>query len=82
MKINKIEDIYPLTIISMQYGGKIIIFNMESDNINIPNLQLCEEPSYYLDEYLESNISPCNYGVGETIFEAFENYKNKLNENI
>jgi len=80
MKINKIEDIYPLTIISMRYGGKIVILNMESDNINIHNLQLGEESYYNLDEYLKSKISPCNYGVGETIFEAFENYK--LNENI
>lgn len=56
--IEKIEYIYPLTIITMRYGGKIVIFNSESDNVNINNVQLSEEFSYGLIEWMETNISP------------------------
>lgn len=52
-KIEKIEDIYPLTIVTMRYGGKIVIFNFESDNSNIHEIQLGEEPHYRLNEWME-----------------------------
>ena len=76
--IETIDDIYPLTIIKMRYGGKIIIFNMESDSAFIHDLQLAEEHSCNLLEYLEEKLAPANYGVAETIWEAFENYKKRL----
>ena len=75
--IEKIEEIYPLTIITMRYGGKIVIFNSESDNVNINNVQLSEEFSYGLIEWMETNISPQCYGIGTTIWEAFEDYKKR-----
>lgn len=79
-KIEVVEDIYPLTIVKMNYGGKIIILNSESDNSEIHDIQLDEEPSYRLSEWLEENISPQCYGVGNTIFDAFEDYKKRYNE--
>lgn len=79
-KIEVVEDIYPLTIVKMRYGGKIIILNSESDNSKIHDIQLDEESSYRLSEWLEENISPQCYGFGNTIFDAFEDYKKRYNE--
>lgn len=73
--INKIEDIYPLTIVKMRYGDKIVIFNSESDNSKIHDVQLGEEPHYELSKWLEENISPQYYGFGNDINSAFENFK-------
>lgn len=76
-KIENIEDIYPLTIVQMRYGGKYVIFNMESDNSNIHEVQLGEEPHYELEKWMDENISPCGYGIGDTIWTAFEDYKKR-----
>ena len=75
--IEKIEDIYPLTIVTMRYGGKIVIFNSESDNSKIHDVQLDEEPHYRLSEWMEENVSPQCYGIGDTIWNAFEDYKKR-----
>jgi hypothetical protein len=79
-KIEKIEDIYPLTIVTRRYGGKIVIFNSESDNSNIHEIQLGEEPHYRLKELMEENVSPQCYGIGDTVWNAFEDYKKRLYE--
>lgn len=76
-KIEKIEDIYPLTIVQMRYGGKYVIFNNESDNTLIHNIQLGEEPHYNLEQWMDENVAPGNYGIGDTIWEAFEDYKKR-----
>ncbi len=76
--MENIEDIYPLTIITMRYGGKVVIFNSESDNSNIHEVQLSEERMYDLNEWLDKNVSPQCYGIGETILEAFEDYKKRV----
>ena len=76
-KIEKVEDIYPLTIISMRYGGKIVIFNRESDSEDIHEIQLGEEAHYDLNKWLDEHISPNCYGVGATIWEAFEDFKKR-----
>ena len=82
IKIENIEDIYPLTIVSMRYGGKIVILNAEVDageangNISWSNLiQGDEETFYRIDEWLEENVKPCLYGIGDSILDAFEDYK-------
>lgn len=76
-KIEKIEDIYPLTIVTMRYGGKIVIFNSESDNKKIQTIQLTEDPRYNLKEWMEQNIFPQCYGIGDTVWDAFEDYKKR-----
>jgi hypothetical protein len=75
--IEKIEDIYPLTIVKMRYGGKIVIFNSESDNSKIHDVQLDDYPFYSLDKWMDENISPQCYGIGDTIWNAFEDYKKR-----
>ena len=63
------EDIYPLTLIQMRYGGKYVAFN-------------AEEVHYQLNEWLEENVDPCPYGVGKTIMEAMNNLLEAMNRKI
>ena len=76
MKINKIEDIYPLTIISMRHG-KFAIVNTNCDADCVNSLEDNEEWQYDPHGYMSREWSHIEYGVGETINEAFENFKNK-----
>jgi hypothetical protein len=76
-KIERIEDIYPLTIISMRYSGKFIILNTIADNPRVSELQECEEPWHILDEYMKKHFSPFPYGIGEDIWSAFEDFKKR-----
>lgn len=38
-KIENIDDIYPLTIVKMRYGNKIVIFNVDNDDGFIDSVQ-------------------------------------------
>lgn len=75
--IEKIEDIYPLTIVRMRYGGKYVITSCESDSEWIHDVQLDDEPSYNLELWMERNNHFVPYGYGETLTEAFENFKTR-----
>lgn len=77
------EDIYPLTLIQMRYGGKYVAINCEEDSSHIQNINT-EEVHYHLEEWLSENVSPCSYGVGVTIMECMNNLlisMNKQNKN-
>ena len=80
--IKKIEDIYPLAIVSMRYSNKIIIFN-----------SFINEDSWFIQESIENQLIVDNiekwlnenvytlgikYGIGLTFNDAFENYKKRL----
>jgi hypothetical protein len=73
------EDIYPLTLIQMRYGGKYIAFNAEEDARFVKNVNT-EEVHYHLNEWLEKNVDPCPYGVGETIMDAMNNLLEAMNK--
>ena len=73
------EDIYPLTLIQMRYGGKYIAFNAEEDARFVQNVNT-EEVHYHLNEWLEKNVDPCPYGVGETIMDAMNNLLEAMNK--
>jgi len=77
IKVEKIEDIYPLTIISMRYGGKIVIANTIAENSVIQDLQELEEPHYDLEKWIDKNVFPNYYGIGDTVYNAFEDYKKR-----
>lgn len=80
MKKYKIwEDIYPLTLIQMRFGGKYIAFNAEEDSGFVQNVNN-EEVFYVLESWLEENVSPCPYGVGNTIIGAMNNLLEKMNK--
>lgn len=73
-----IEEIFPLTIVSPRYLGKsIIIFNSYSKFNGIPELEESEEAALDINNWLDENVT-CDYGIGITIWDAFENYRNKL----
>ena len=85
-EIEKIEDIYPLTIVKTRFG-KIVICNFEVDagegdktlEMSWTNyIQGVEEVQYRLNEWMEDNVEPCLYGIGNTLSEAFDNYKERL----
>jgi hypothetical protein len=73
------EDIYPLTLIQMRYGGKYIAFNAEEDARFVQNVNT-EEVHYHLNEWLEKNVDPCPYGVGETIMDTMNNLLEAMNK--
>jgi hypothetical protein len=66
------EDIYPLTLIQMRFGGKYLAFNAEEDSGFVQDVNT-EEVYYRLNDWLEENVDPCAYGVGDTIMEAMNN---------
>ena len=73
------EDIYPLTLITMRYGGKYVAFNAEEDSGFVQAVNR-EEVSYRLKDWLEENVDPCPYGVGDTIMEAMNNLLESMNK--
>ena len=44
------EDIYPLTLIQMRYGGKYVAINCEEDSGHIQDVNT-EEVHYHLEEW-------------------------------
>lgn len=71
------EDIYPLTLIKMRFGGKYIAFNADEDASVVQEVNT-EENHYVLDKWLTMNVDPCSYGVGNTIADAMNNLLLKL----
>lgn len=77
MKPSKIEDIYPLTIVCMKHG-QFAIINARAHFSLIGSLEDDEEwqynPRYYMRLYWEH----INYGIGDTISEAFDDFKERF----
>ena len=73
-------DIYPLTLITMRYGGKYVAFNAEEDSGFVQDVNT-EEVSYELEDWLDRNVDPCPYGVGTTIMDAMNNLLEAMNTN-
>jgi len=72
------EDIYPLTLINMRYGGKYVAFNAEEDSKFVQNVNT-ENVSYELEDWLYREVV-CPYGVGNTIMEAMNNLLDKMSK--
>jgi len=81
MKIEKIEDIYPLTIVSMRYNGFAII-EAYCDAVCVNSLEGNEDWSYDPHYFMKKEWEHINYGIGKTIQEAFEDFKIRYNEII
>lgn len=79
-KYKQWEDIYPLTLIQMRYGGKYIAFNAPEDSGHVQNVNT-EEVHYHLEEWLNENVAPCHYGVGTIIMDAMNNLLESMNKN-
>jgi hypothetical protein len=76
MKPYKIEDIYPLTIVGMKHG-KFAIVNALSEASAIGSLAEDEEWQYSPHVYMRQEWKHINYGIGDTIAEAFEDFKER-----
>ena len=74
------EDIYPLTLINLRFGG-YVAFKAEEDASFIQEVNT-EEVIYQLEAWLEENVDPCPYGVGKTIMEAMNNLLEKMNRSL
>jgi hypothetical protein len=72
------EDIYPLTLIQMRFGGRYIAFNAEEDCKFVQEVNT-EEVFYELDSWLQRNVDPCPYGSGLTIMDAMNDLLEKMN---
>ncbi len=72
------EDIYPLTLINLRFGG-YVAFNAEEDASFVQEANT-EEVSYQLTEWLEEKVDPCPYGVGNTIMDAMNNLLEVMNK--
>jgi hypothetical protein len=72
------EDIYPLTLINLRFGG-YVAFNSEEDASFVQEVNT-EEVSYQLAEWLEKKVEPCPYGVGNTIMDAMNNLLEVMNK--
>lgn len=71
------EDIFPLTLIQMRFGGKYVAFNAEEDAGFVQEVNT-EEVHYRLDEWLDENVDPCPYGIGDTIMDAMNNLLSRV----
>ena len=70
----RIEDVHPLTIVAMKYGGKFAIVEGLAVYQCVTDLQENEEVSYDPQGYMSREWEHIKYGVGNTIAEAFENF--------
>lgn len=75
---NEKLDIYPLTIVTMRYGGKIVVLNCEADSGFVSDIEGNENIFTRIEEWMEENVDPCNYGIGDTISEALDDYEKRL----
>ncbi len=77
MNLRRIEDIYPMTTVHMRHG-KFAILEVISECECVSMLQECEELQYDPHHYMKEEWEHINYGIGNTLLEAFEDYKQRL----
>lgn len=78
MKYKEWEDIYPLTVVSMRYGGKYVSFNCSEDMNVVQNVNT-EEVSYELESWLSKHCL-VEYGVGSSIMNSLNQLLEKINK--
>ena len=77
-EIKKLEEIYPLTIVNRRFGG-FAILKCDSICVAVSVLQEDEEVHYDTESYMKKYWGHLQYGIGNTIQEAFINYETKYN---
>ena len=77
-EINKLEEIYPLTIVSRRFGGFAIV-NCNCDAACVNSLEGDEELHYgdSAIKFMDKEWFGVKYGLGKTIEKAYEDYKNR-----
>lgn len=74
--IKKIEEIYPLTIVSRRYGG-FSILNCNSCSKCASSIEEGENIMGNEEDFMDKNWPHIKYGIGDSIELAFEDYKKK-----
>lgn len=69
----RLEDIYPLTIVGMRHG-KFAVIEADNNCDCVSSLQGDEEWQYNPEHYMSENWEHIRFGVGKTIAEAFQNF--------
>lgn len=72
------EDIYPLTIVKLRYGGKYVAFNCQEGHDIVQDVNN-EDVSYELEQWLNENVLPVPYGIGTTIIECMNALMKHMN---
>lgn len=76
-KINRLEDIWPMTIVHMRHG-KFAIVEAYCFLDCCTSLQGNEEVQYDPHKFMQDEWEGVNYGIGNTIEEAFSNFKENI----
>lgn len=79
IKINKIEDIYPMTIVRMRHG-KFAVIQAHCDADCVNSLEGDEEWQYDPHHFMKTEWEFVNYGIGNNIEKAFEDFKNRYDK--
>ena len=77
MVITRLEEIHPLTIVHMRFGGYAIL-QAESDCDCVPTLEGDEEVFYMADEWMAKYRPYLPYGIGPTIDKAFTDFLHRF----
>ena len=72
------EDIYPLTLVKLRYGGKYVAFNCGERHDIVQDINN-EDISYELEQWLNENVFPVSYGIGTTITECMNALMKNMN---
>lgn len=72
MKYKNYDEIYPLTIVQMRYGGKYVAFNVDVDCETVHDVQLSEEAMYNTKSFIEKKYFG-SYGIADTLWGALDN---------
>ena len=72
-KPNKIEDVYPLTIICMKHG-KFAIVESHANSYCVNSLENDEEVQYDPNTFMYNEWDYINYGIGSDINSAFDDF--------
>lgn len=78
-QINRIEDIYPMTIVHMRHG-KFAIIEACCDADCVNSLEGNEEWQYDPHHFMKDEWEHINYGIGEDIYSAFIDFQKRYNE--
>jgi hypothetical protein len=78
MHLTRLEDIHPLTIVSMRETRKYVLLQCCADAEYVHLIQQDEDWCYATELTLQQQLTGwVNYGYGASIAEAFQDYKRR-----
>lgn len=74
---SKLEEIYPLTIATMRYSDRWVIFCSLSNADCVSDAQENEAAQHDFPEWMANMHPDVEYGIGETINLAFTDFQHR-----